>query len=86
MELYDIITLDDNKDYSLVKMEEYQGETYCMLIEVDQEENPLDDFLILRKVPLNDSEFEFEELGMEEYKTISEIFKEQFLEDEEEAA
>lgn len=85
MELYDIITLDDNKDYSLVKMEEYQGEVYCMLIEVDQEENPLDDFLILRKVPISETEFEFEELGTEEYKTISEIFKEQFINEDEEA-
>lgn len=85
MELYDIITLDDNKDYSLVKMEEYKGETYCMLVEVDAEENPLDDFLILRKVELNDKEFEFEELGAKEYQEIAEIFKEQFLNEEEEA-
>lgn len=83
MELYDIITLDDNKDYSLVKLEEYKGETYCMLIEVDEEENPLEDFLILRKVPINDTEFELEELGDSEYKEIAEIFKEQFLNEEE---
>ena len=56
-----------------------------MLIEVDQEENPLDDFLILRKVPISETEFEFEELGTEEYKTISEIFKEQFINEDEEA-
>lgn len=84
MELYDIITLDDNKDYSLVKLEEYKGETYCMLIEVDEEENPLEDFLILRKVPINDTEFELEELSDSEYKEIAEIFKEQFLNEEEE--
>jgi len=42
MELYDILTLDDGKEYSLVKMKELLEGTFCMLIEVDQEENPLD--------------------------------------------
>jgi len=83
MELYDILTLDDGKDYSLVKMEEYEGETYCMLIEVDSEENPLEDVLILKKVSLNDKEFEFEELSEEEFETISEIFKDQLLNEDE---
>ncbi len=82
IELYDIITLDDQKDYSVIKMEEYQGETYCMMVEVDKEENPLDNFLILRKVPLNEKEFEFEELNSEELKTISEIFHDQFMNEE----
>ncbi len=85
MELFDIVTLDDNKEYSIVKIEEYQNETYCLLIEVDKEENPLDNYLILRKIPLNDQEFEFEELGKEEYNTIAEIFKEQFLNEKEAA-
>ncbi len=83
MELYDIITLDDHKDYSLIKMEEYQGDTYCMFLEVDKEENPLDQVLILRKVPISDTEFEFEELNPAELKIISEIFKDQFLNEEE---
>lgn len=53
-----------------------------MLIEVDQEENPLDNFLILRRVTLPDQSFEFEELPEEEYKKIAEIFKEEFLHEE----
>lgn len=83
MELYDILTLDDGKDYSLIKMEEYKGETYCMLIEVDASENPLEEVLLLKKVPLNEEEFEFEELSPEEFQTISEIFKEQLLNEDE---
>jgi len=83
MELYDIVTLDDNRDYSLIKMEEYQGETYCMFIEVDAEENPLEDILILRKIDLNEEEFEFEELSEKELEEVSEIFKDQFLNEEE---
>lgn len=82
MELYDILTLDDGKDYSLVKMEEYEGETYCMLIEVDEEENPLENVLILKKVELNEKEFEFEDLNDEEFETISEIFKDQLINEE----
>ncbi|MCI8467039.1 MAG: hypothetical protein HFI08_02455 [Bacilli bacterium] len=82
MELYDILTLDDGKEYSLVKMKELLEGTFCMLIEVDQEENPLDNFLILRRVTLPDQSFEFEELPEEEYKKIAEIFKEEFLHEE----
>jgi hypothetical protein len=83
MELYDIITLDDGKDYSLIKTEQYRGETYCLFVQVDQQENPLDKILLLRKMPISETEFEFEELEEEEYKTISTIFKEQFLNEEE---
>ena len=82
MELYDILTLDDGKEYSLFKMKELLEGTFCMLIEVDQEENPLDNFLILRRVTLPDQSFEFEELPEEEYKKIAEIFKEEFLHEE----
>ncbi|MCI8574973.1 MAG: hypothetical protein HFI09_00710 [Bacilli bacterium] len=83
MELYDIVTLDDGKDYSLIKTEKYREETYCLFVEVDHEENPLDNILLLRKMPINETEFEFEELEEEEYKTVSEIFKQQFLTEEE---
>ncbi len=83
MELYDIVTLDNDRDYSVIKMEEYQGETYCMLIEVDKEENPMEELLILRKVSLNDKEFEFEELSPEMLQEVAEVFKDQFLNEEE---
>lgn len=83
MELYDVFTLDDNRDYSLVKMEEYQGKTYCLLVEVDSEGNPLEEMLILRKIPIDQDEFEFEELDEEELDAVTEIFKDQFLDEEE---
>ena len=89
MELYDILTLDDDKDYALLKMETIKDETYCLLVEVDQEENPLENSLILRRITLPDGSFEFEELVEEEYNMISEIFQEQLMneiESEEEAA
>lgn len=89
MELYDILTLDDDKDYALLKMETIKDETYCLLVEVDQEENPLENSLILRRITLPDGFFEFEELVEEEYNMISEIFQEQLMneiESEEEAA
>ncbi len=89
MELYDILTLDDDKDYALLKMETIKDEPYCLLVEVDQEENPLENSLILRRITLPDGSFEFEELVEEEYNMISEIFQEQLMneiESEEEAA
>lgn len=82
MELYDIVTLDDNKDYSLVKIEQYKDETYCLFIEVDQEENPKENVLILKKIILPNGSFEFEELEDEELNEISEIFRDQLLNDE----
>lgn len=83
MELYDIVTLDDNKDYSLVKMEHYHDETYCLFIEVDQDENPKENIIILKKILLPDGTFEFEELEDKELNEVSEIFRDQLLNDEE---
>lgn len=83
MELFDIVTLDDDKDYSLIKMETYQDEIYCLFIEVDKEENPLENVLILKKISLPNGSFELEELGEEELLTISEIFRDQLLNEEE---
>ncbi len=88
MELYDILTLDDDKDYALLKMEKIKEETYCLLVEVDKDENPLENSLILRRIALPDDTYEFEELNEEEYSMVSEIFQEQLMNEieEEEAA
>jgi len=40
IELYDIITLDDDKDYSVTRIIDLENETYYLLTEVDNEENP----------------------------------------------
>lgn len=86
MELYDILTLDDDKDYALLKMEKIKDETYCLLVEVDKEENPLENSMILRRIELPDGTFELEELVEEEYNMVSEIFQEQLMNEMEDEA
>ncbi len=79
MELYDILTLDDDKDYALLSMKEYDGNTYCLLVEVDEEENPLENVLILKKVSLGNNEFEFEQPDPDALSVITDVFKDQLL-------
>lgn len=43
MELYDILTLEDDKDYMISAMTTYNNAEYLYLIEVDQDENIVDD-------------------------------------------
>jgi len=81
METYDILTLDDHKDYALVETKDYEGATYCLLVEVDQDENPLENTVILKKVLVNDTEFELEEIDEEDFAEIAELFTEEELED-----
>lgn len=84
MELYDILTLDDDKDYALIQMEEIEGSTYCLLVEVDQEENPLENYMIYKRITISETEYEFEELDEEEYPKIAEVFADHFEEEAEE--
>lgn len=43
LELYDILTLEDDKDYMISAMTTYNNAEYLYLIEVDQDENIVDD-------------------------------------------
>lgn len=40
IELYDIITLDDNSEYTILKMLKEQEKTYYLLAPVNKEEEP----------------------------------------------
>jgi hypothetical protein len=41
IELYDIITLKDNKKYTVTSKINKDNKTYAMLVEIDDEENPI---------------------------------------------
>lgn len=40
IELYDIITLEDNTEYTVLKMLLEENRKYCLLAPVDEEEDP----------------------------------------------
>ena len=51
IELYDIITLDNNEEYSVIKMLEEEGKKYYLLAWVDEEEEPdLENIKIVEEV------------------------------------
>ena len=51
IELYDIITLDNNEEYSVIKILEEEGKKYYLLAWVDEEEEPdLENIKIVEKV------------------------------------
>lgn len=79
MEKYDILTLDNGKDYTISQMVEFNGKDYLLLVEVDDDENILEEKLIVEKnkdtnelVVVNDEE---------EYKNVSSIFTKMILQD-----
>lgn len=41
IELYNIITLKNNKRYTMVSEITKNNKTYAMLVEIDEEENPI---------------------------------------------
>ena len=40
IEIYDIITLDNNEEYTVIKKINEQGKKYLLLAPVDEDENP----------------------------------------------
>lgn len=60
IELYDIITLEDNTEYTILKMLSEGNKNYCLLAPVDEDEEP------------NMEELKIVELKKENGKTIVE--------------
>lgn len=81
MELYDILTLENSKDYVITKMLTYNNKDYLLLIEVDNDENLLEEKLVVEKII--DSEGQFvKEIDDDNLKNIiSEKFARMLLED-----
>ena len=74
IELYDILTLENNKKYTVVKYLPYNDNEYYFLLEVDDEEEILEDQLIVKKVEIDG------EIGVapiedaQEFKEVKEMF------------
>lgn len=74
IELFDILTLENNKNYTVVKYLPYNEEEYYFLIEVDEDEEILDEQMIVKKVEI-DGEIGVAPIEDEkEFKAVKEIF------------
>ncbi len=79
LELFDILTLEDDKDYTVACMTNYQNAEYLYLIEVDEEENPVVNNQKIVKKVVNDGESSVEIVTeKEELDALSKIFFELF--------
>ena len=65
IELYDIITLEDNTEYTILKMLSEGNKNYCLLAQLDEDEEP------------NMEELKIVELKKENDKTIVEELDEE---------
>lgn len=63
IELYDIITLEDDTEYTVISQLEYQEKLYYLLVPIDAEENP--NMNEARIVEYKKSENEVEEVSDE---------------------
>ena len=74
MEKYDILTLENDKDYVINEITNYNDHKYLLLIEVDSNENILDEKLIVELIETEDG-FDLEEVTDKDiYDNISKIF------------
>lgn len=81
MENFDILTLDNGKDYVIAKTLDYNEKTYLLLLEVDKAENLLEDKLVVEKI--NDGKDEYLEIIEDEKlcEIVSSKFAKMLLED-----
>lgn len=79
MEKYDILTLDNGKDYTISQITEYNGKDYLLIVEVDEDENILEDKLIVEKEKDSSDIYIVED--KEVLKKLSTIFTEKVLQD-----
>lgn len=85
MELYDILTLEDDKDYTIAEMVTHNDSEYLYLIEVDKEENVIENNQkIVRRVIANGEESVEIVTEKEELDELTQIFFELFKEMSEE--
>lgn len=61
IELYDILTLSNNKEYTVLRMIDLEEKTYYLLAEIDEEENPILDEMKIVEVSGNSTLTEVKE-------------------------
>ena len=75
MELYDILTLENNKEYTIANMVDYKDSTYLYLIEIDENEDILENTQTIVRRIIKDGEEAVEKVtNNEEYKEVAKLF------------
>ena len=72
IELYDILTLSNNKEYTVLRMIDLEDKTYYLLAEIDEEENPILDEMKIVEVSGNNILTEVKEESS--LKELTELF------------
>ncbi len=81
LEMYDILTLEDDKDYTIANMASYNDAEYLYLIEVDHDENLIENNQKIVRRVINEGEESVEIVTeKEELDAINRIFFESFKE------
>ncbi len=87
IELFDIITLEDNKDYTVACSVNYQNNEYLYLVEVDKDENPIENNQKIVRRVISDGEDSVEIVtDQKEIEEVGKLFYEvlqQMAQDEE---
>ena len=77
IELYDIITLDNNEEYTVVKEIKEKDKTYYLLVPVDEEEEPdVENIRIVEKIIKGDK-IKIKDVEKNECKRLSDLFIEE---------
>lgn len=82
IELYDILTLENDKKYTVLKELSYNNQEYYFLVEVDEDEEILEEQLIVKKVEI-DGEIGVSPLEENEFSEVKELFIDMLYQDEE---
>ena len=77
IELYDIITLENDEEYTVVKEIKEKDKTYYLLVPVDEEEEPdVENIRIVEKV-IKDDKIRIKDVEKNECKRLSDLFIEE---------
>ena len=75
LELYDIITLNNEEEYTILKIAEYLGKKYYLIAPVDKEETPdMENVKIVEEVKKDGLIMIEEETDMEKLEILSKKF------------
>lgn len=81
MNIDDIITFEDNKEYLILDIVEYNDNRYLYCVGIDKEELPTEEYIYLKGIEEN-GEFYTEEVEDEDtLKTIVTMFTNNYLND-----
>ena len=81
MNVEDIITLDDNREFLVLDIIDYEGSKYIYCVEVDEEENPKENFIFLKLGQDKDGEYVIEVKDDATINKILPIFTANYLND-----